>query len=83
MMASVDNMDVLIIEDSAATAGVISDYLKQLNYKRIHICKDGKAGIKKFLELLIMQLQPLIVQQIEKQYDEFVTVFGKNLGKWW
>ena len=73
-------MDVLIIEDSVATAGVISDYLRQLDYKRIHICNDGEGGINKFLELLIMQLQPLIVQQIEKQYDEFVTEFGKNLG---
>jgi len=51
MLTSVDDMDVLIIEDSEATASLISDYLKQLNYKKIHTCKDGKAGIKKFLEL--------------------------------
>ena len=33
ILTSVDDMVVLIIEDSEATAGVMSDYLKKLNYK--------------------------------------------------
>jgi len=51
LLTSVDDTDVLIIEDSKATAGLLSDYLKQLNYKEIHICNDGKSGVKKFFEL--------------------------------
>ena len=60
MLTNVDDMDVLIIEDSEATAGVISDYLKQLNYKEIHTCNDGKAGIEKFLELSSSNRSPLV-----------------------
>jgi len=44
MFTSADDMDVLIIEDSVATAGVISDYLRQLDYNRIHICNDGEGN---------------------------------------
>ena len=60
MMTSSENMDVLIIEDSVATAGVISDYLRQLDYKRIHICNDGEGGINKFLELSSSSRSPLV-----------------------
>ena len=60
MLTSVDDMDVLIIEDSKATAGVISDYLQLLNYKEIHICNNGRAGIKKFLELSSSNRSPLV-----------------------
>jgi len=60
MRTSPENMDVLIIEDSVATAGVISDYLRQLDYKRIHICNDGKGGINKFLELSSSNSSPLV-----------------------
>ena len=60
ILTSVDDMDILIIEDSEATANLISDYLKKLNYKEIHTCKDGKAGIKKFLELSSSNRLPLV-----------------------
>jgi len=60
ILTSVDDMVVLIIEDSEATAGVMSDYLKKLNYKEIHTCKDGKSGIKKFLELSSSNRLPLV-----------------------
>jgi len=59
-LTSVDDTDVLIIEDSKATAGLLSDYLKQLNYKEIHICNDGKSGVKKFLELSSSNRLPLV-----------------------
>ena len=75
MMTSVDDMDVLIIEDSKATAGVISDYLKQLNYKEIHTCKDGKAGIKKFLELSSSNRSPLVFLDYYLPDMDAISVF--------
>ena len=75
MMTSVDNMEVLIIEDSAATAGVISDYLKQLDYKEIHICKDGETGIKKFLELSRSSRSPLVFLDYFLPDMDAVSVF--------
>ena len=75
MMTSVDDMDVLIIEDSKATAGVISDYLKQLNYKEIHICNDGKAGIEKFLELSSSNRSPLVFLDYYLPDMDAISVF--------
>jgi len=60
ILTSIDDMDVLIIEDSESTASLLSDYLKQLNYKEIHTCKDGKSGINKFLELSSSNRLPLV-----------------------
>ena len=52
--------DILIIEDSVATAKLLEDFLRNLSYQNIHICKDGKAGIKKFLELSNSNRLPLV-----------------------
>ena len=60
ILTSVDDMAVLIIEDSEATASLLSDYLKQLNYKEIHTCKDGKSGLMKFLDLSSSNRLPLV-----------------------
>ena len=75
MLTSVDDMDVLIIEDSVATAGVISDYLRQLDYKRIHICNDGEGGINKFLELSSSNRSPLVFLDYYLPDIKAVTVF--------
>jgi len=52
--------DILIIEDSIATAKLLEDFLRILDYQNIHTCKDGKAGIKKFLELSNSNRLPLV-----------------------
>ena len=52
--------DILIIEDSVATAKLLEDFLRKLDYQNIHTCKDGKAGIKKFLELSSSNRLPLV-----------------------
>ena len=67
--------DILIIEDSEATANLISDYLKKLNYKEIHTCKDGKVGIKKFLELSSSNRLPLIFLDYYLPDMDAVSVF--------
>jgi len=75
MMTSSENMDVLIIEDSVATAGVISDYLRQLDYNRIHICNDGEGGINKFLKLSSSNRLPLVFLDYYLPDMEAVAVF--------
>jgi len=77
MMINADDMDVLIIEDSVATAGVISDYLRQLDYQRIHICNDGEGGINKFLELSSSNRSPLVFLDYYLPDIDAVTVFEK------
>ena len=67
--------DILIIEDSEATASLISDYLKKLNYKEIHTCKDGKSGIKKFLELSSSNGLPLVFLDYFLPDMDAVSVF--------
>ena len=67
--------DILIIEDSEATANLISDYLKKLNYKEIHTCKDGKVGIKKFLELSSSNRLPLVFLDYYLPDMDAVSVF--------
>jgi len=75
MMTNADDMDVLIIEDSKATAGVISDYLRQLDYQRIHICNDGEGGINKFFELSSSNRSPLVFLDYYLPDMDAVTVF--------
>ena len=69
------NQDILIIEDSEPTALLLSDYLKLLNYKEIHICKDGKTGINKFLELSNSNRSPLVFLDYYLPDMEMVSVF--------
>jgi len=70
-----ENKDILLIEDSEATASLISDYLKKLNNKEIHTCKDGKAGINKFLELLSSNRLPLVFLDYYLPDMDAVSVF--------
>jgi len=70
-----EKQDILIIEDSEPTALLLSDYLKLLNYKEIHICKDGKTGINKFLELSNSNRSPLVFLDYYLPDMEMVSVF--------
>jgi len=69
------NQDILIIEDNKPTALLLSNYLKQLNYKDIHICNDGKSGINKFLELSNSNRSPLVFLDYYLPDMEMVSVF--------
>ena len=51
---------MLIIEDSPASAMYLEDLLRKLGYQNIHICNDGKTGIKKFKELSDLKRLPLV-----------------------
>ena len=52
--------DILIIEDSYASAMYLRNLLRKLGYQNIHICKDGRTGIKKFTELSDLKIIPLV-----------------------
>ncbi len=52
--------DILIIEDSYASATFLRNFLRKLGYQNIHICKDGRTGIKKFTELSDLKIIPLV-----------------------
>jgi len=74
-----ENQDILIIEDSKATASLISDYLKELNYKEIHTCKDGKEGIKKFFELSSSNRLPLVFLDYHLPETDTISLFDQFL----
>ena len=74
-----ENQDILIIEDSQATANLISNYLKILNYKEIHTYEDGKAGIKKFLELSSSDRLPLVFLDYYLPETDIISLFDQFL----
>ena len=51
-MTSVADRDVLIIEDSESASILLGEHLKKLGYQKIHYCKNGTLGIRKFQELV-------------------------------
>ncbi len=58
---TLDKNDVLIIEDSLATSILITEFLKKLGYKDIHICNTGKAGIQSFSDLVNQGKVPIVL----------------------
>ena len=52
--------DILIIEDSIATAKLLEDFLKQLGYPDIHICTDAKTAMSEFSKLYNSNRLPLV-----------------------
>jgi len=52
--------DVLIIEDTKPASILLSEYLKKLGYQKIHYCKNGTLGIRKFQELVKSNNVPVV-----------------------
>ncbi len=67
--------DMLIIEDSPASAIYLEDLLRNLGYQNIHICNDGKTGIKKFTELSDLKRLPLVFLDYYLPDIDAVSVF--------
>jgi len=68
---------IIIIEDSDATAQLLEDFLKQLGYQNIHTCKDGKTGIKKFMELSGSKRSPLVFLDYYLPDVDAISVFDQ------
>ena len=54
------NKDILIIEDSVATAKLLEDFLKQLGYSNTHVCTDAKTATSEFSKLYNSNRSPLV-----------------------
>jgi len=68
---------MLIIEDSPASATYLDELLRKLGYQNIHICYDGKTGIKKFTELSDLKRLPLVFLDYYLPDMDAVSVFVK------
>ena len=53
-------MDILIIEDSVATAKLLEDFLKKLGYPNTHACNDAKTAMREFSKLYNSNRLPLV-----------------------
>jgi len=78
-MKNIHENDILIIEDSEATAILISDYLKKLSYKKIHTCNDGKTGMSKFVALHNSNILPLVFLDYYLPGTDTISLFNRLL----
>jgi len=69
--------DIIIIEDSPASALFLDNLLRQLGYQNIHTCKDGKTGIKKFMELSGSKRLPLVFLDYYLPDIDAISVFDQ------
>ena len=76
---SLEKKDILIIEDSHATAKKLEEFLRKLGYQNIHRCHDGKEGMKKFLELSKSNRLPLVFLDYYLPDISAITVFDHIL----
>lgn len=60
VLLSLEEKDVLIIEDSPAVGILLKEFLSKLGLKKIHHCQDGKTGIELFKELVRSNKIPLV-----------------------
>ena len=54
------NRDILIIDCTEPASILLSGYLKKLGYQKIHYCKNGTLGIRKFQELVKSNNVPVV-----------------------
>jgi len=79
MLVTSNKKDILIIEDSHATAKKFEEFLRKLGYQNIHSCYDGKQGMKKFLELSRSNRLPLVFLDYYLPDIGAITVFDHIL----
>lgn len=59
-LSSIEEKDVLIIEDSPAVGILLKEFLNKLGLKKIRHCQNGKTGIESFRELVEAGKVPLV-----------------------
>ncbi len=60
MLSSLEEREVLIIEDSPAVGILLREFLSKLGLKKIHYCQNGKTGIESFQEIIESGKVPLV-----------------------
>jgi len=59
-MLSIEEKEILVIEDSQAVGILLKEFLNKLGLKKIHYCQNGETGIKAFKELTSSGSVPLV-----------------------
>jgi DNA-binding NarL/FixJ family response regulator/predicted RNA-binding Zn-ribbon protein involved in translation (DUF1610 family) len=59
-LSSIEEKDVLVIEDSPAVGILLKEFLNKLGFKKIHHCQNGKTGIESFKGLVESGKVPLV-----------------------
>lgn len=69
------NHNILIIEDSVATAQLLEDFLNQLDYSNIYICTDAKTATSEFLKLFNSNRTPLVFLDYYLPSTDTISLF--------
>ena len=59
-MLSIEEKDILVIEDSQAVGILLKEFLNKLGLKKIHYCQNGETGIQSFKNLVDSGNVPLV-----------------------
>ena len=76
-MTALHKRDILIIEDSIATAKLLEDFLKQLGYSNTHICTDGKTATSEFSKLYNSNRLPLVFLDYYLPDTDTISLFKR------
>jgi DNA-binding response OmpR family regulator len=60
VLSSLEEKEVLVIEDSPAVGILLKEFLAKLGLKKIHYCQNGKTGIDTFKEIIAAGTVPLV-----------------------
>ena len=77
MLENSHTPDILIIEDSVATAKLLEDFLKQLGYPNIHICTDAKTAMIEFSKLYNSNRLPLVFLDYYLPGTDTISLFKR------
>lgn len=60
MLSSLEEKEILVIEDSPAVGILLKEFLNKLGFKKIHYCQNGQSGIDAFKEIIAGGAVPLV-----------------------
>ena len=69
------NKNILIIEDSIATAKLLEGFLKELGYPNIHACTDAKTATSEFSKLYNSNRLPLVFLDYYLPGNDTISLF--------
>ncbi len=78
-LSTIHKTDILIIEDSIATAKLLEDFLNQLGYTNIHACTDAKTAMREFSKLYNSNGVPLVFLDYYLPGTDTISLFTQIL----
>ena len=76
---SFNEQDILIVEDSIATAELLKIFLKKLGYQNIRVCIDAKSTMSEFTKLYNSNRVPLIFLDYYLPDTDTISLFTQIL----